>query len=243
MLARSLMALWQGVRHVMVPGVCLGCHAVLSPERNDFCSQCLQLFSVDPNLTCPRCSSTVGPNVDLSEGCTQCRTERFAFDRAFRLGPYAGPLRELVLRMKCAGSEALCDAVGERWAETIRPKFTANRIDLVVPVPLHWRRRWQRGFNQSQLLAQALARRLNVPCAGGLRRVRHTPKQPTLSPTARRENMRNAFRAARTAGIDGKSVVLVDDVLTTGSTAHEASRALRAAGAASITVAVVAHGR
>src|SRR5262249_17359780 len=150
-------------------------------------------------------------------------------------------LQELVLRMKSAGSEALSEAIGERWAEIICPKIRPNSIGVVVPVPLHWRRHWQRGFNQSQLLARALARRLNVPCIEALRPVRHTPIQPSLSPTARRENMRNAFRAARTAGIDGKSVALVDDVMTTGSTVHEASRALRSAGAAFIAVAVVAR--
>jgi ComF family protein len=145
--------------------------------------------------------------------------------------------------MKSSRSEALSEAVGERLAEAIVPKLGQVRIDLAVPVPLHWRRQWQRGFNQSQLLARALARRLNVPCGQNVMRVRHTPKQTTLSPTGRRENMRNAFRAARMAALVGKSVVLVDDVLTTGSTAHEAARALRDAGAVSITVAVVAHGR
>src|SRR5262245_36804782 len=243
MIARSASALWRGFRHVMAPGVCLGCHGLLSPERNDFCCKCDHLFADDLSLTCPRCSSMVGPHVDLSAGCSQCRGERLAFDRAFRLGPYTGPLRELILRMKSAGSEALSEAVGERWAEIICPKIRANGIGVVVPVPLHWRRQWQRGFNQSQLLARALAGRLKVPCVEALQRVRHTPIQPSLSPTARRENVRNAFRAARRARIDGKSVVLVDDVMTTGATAHEAARALRDAGAASITVAVVAHGR
>jgi len=159
-----------------------------------------------------------------------------------RLGTYDGQLRELVLRMKIEGSEALSEAVGERWAGNICPKLAGNRIDLVVPVPLHWRRRWQRGFNQSELLARALAGRMGVPYQPVLRRVRHTPKQTTLSPTARRDNVRNAFRVARTAEVRGRAVVLVDDVLTTGSTAHEAARALRDAGTVSIAVAVVAHG-
>jgi ComF family protein len=243
MLAQTAISLWHGIRHVVMPGICLACHGpLLEAERNDFCSDCDRLFADEPDLTCPRCSSTVGPNVDLSDGCTRCRGEKFAFDQAVRMGRYEGERRELVLRMKVAGGDVLAGAVGDRWAGRVCPKLAANRIDLVVPIPLHWLRRWQRGFNQAEQLARALARRLDRPYRNCLRRVRHTPKQSTLSPTARRENVRQAFRTARTANLVGKTVVLVDDVLTTGATVHEAARALRIAGATSVIVAVVAHG-
>ena len=236
-------SLWQGLRHLIMPGVCLACHELLSPERNDFCSECDRLFGADPNPTCPRCSSTVGPHSDLTDGCNQCRGESFAFDRAMRLGPYEGRLRELILRLKAPGSEGLSEAVGERFAEQVCPKFGTIRIDLVVPVPLHWRRRWQRGFNQCDLLARAIACRLGRPChPGWLRRVRYTEMQSSLSPTARRDNVKRAFRTTAWARMRDQHVLLVDDVLTTGSTAHEAARALRNAGATSVSVAVLAHG-
>jgi ComF family protein len=110
----------------------------------------------------------------------------------------------------------------------------------VVPVPLHWRRRLSRRYNQSDALAQRIARRLGVPCASGhLRRVQATPFQTRQTPAQRRENLRKVFRAY--GRLDGKRVLLVDDVLTTGSTASEAAKVLKKQGAARVIVAVLAR--
>jgi predicted amidophosphoribosyltransferase len=107
--------------------------------------------------------------------------------------------------------------------------------------PLLWRRRWWRGYNQSESLARPLAARLGIPCRPSwLRRVRHTPEQKGQNVGAKLENVRGAFRA-RGSGLVGRCVLLVDDVLTTGATAGEAARALRQAGARRVVVAVLAR--
>jgi ComF family protein len=114
--------------------------------------------------------------------------------------------------------------------------------DVVIPVPLHWWRRFRRGYNQSEALASRLAYRMRLPCRPGwLRRIRHTPQQTAQTPSERRENVRGAFRARSWARLRGKVVLLVDDVLTTGTTCNEAARALRGAGAAQVVVAVLAR--
>jgi predicted amidophosphoribosyltransferase len=108
----------------------------------------------------------------------------------------------------------------------------------------HWRRRWGRGYNQSETLARTWSVRLERPCRPGwLRRTRHTAPQTQQTPAGRWENVRGAFGARRHAGLRGRSILLVDDVLTTGSTCSEAARALRDAGAASVFVAVLAHAK
>ena len=113
-----------------------------------------------------------------------------------------------------------------------------------MPVPLHWWRRWSRGFNQSELLAQAVARRLEIPCRPRwLRRIRHTPYQVGQTAAGRRDNVKNAFAARSRPELKGQAVLLIDDVLTTGSTASEAAKALKKAGAAKVWVAVLAHGK
>jgi ComF family protein len=113
----------------------------------------------------------------------------------------------------------------------------------VVPVPLHWWRRWRRGFNQSAILARRVARKLNVPFLPRvLRRIRPTRRQTEVTPAARRENVRGAFRAVSHPALRDRSVLLIDDVMTTGSTAGEAAKALRSAGAKSVIVAVLGHG-
>ena len=116
---------------------------------------------------------------------------------------------------------------------------------MLVPVPLHWRRRWLRGYNQSEALAHGLAARLRLPCGScGLRRIRATPMQTSQTLAGRRDNVRGAFAAAPNVRTAGKTVLLVDDVMTTGATASEAARALKAAGARRVVVAVLtrAHG-
>jgi ComF family protein len=186
----------------------------------------------------------VGPYVPLDDGCSQCRKESFAFDQAFRLGVYDGILRDIVLRLKHWSGEGLGEAVGRLWAEHSASRLRTAGVDVVIPIPLHWRKRWQRGYNQTHVLARCLADALKVPCRPAwLRRVRFTAQQKQLSPTARRDNVHNAFRAAKGIDVAGKTVLLVDDVMTSGATAHEAARALRPARPGKIVLAVLAHER
>jgi len=159
-----------------------------------------------------------------------------------RLGPYEGRLRDAVLRMKSASGEGLAETMGQTFWEAACPRLREFGVGVVVPVPLHWRRRWSRGHNQSEAVARELAAGLGVPFEPrALRRVRHTPQQAQPSASARRENVKGAFRANRTASVAGRTVLLVDDVMTTGSTAAEAARTLRAAGAGRVVVAVLAR--
>ena len=241
-MSRQMAALWTGFRHLVLPGVCRACHQLLPPDDADFCAACLPRFTVDPDRTCPRCSSTVGPHVDLSAGCFTCRDQSFAFERVSRFGPYAGCLRELILQMKQPGQEGLAEAVGNCWAEYSAARLRALGGEVVVPIPLHWRRRWQRGYNQSETLARAVAQRLGLPCrARMLRRARATQPQSSLAATERRQNVKGVFQVRDATGIQGQRVLLIDDVLTTGSTAHEAARTLRSAGATAVVVAVLGH--
>jgi ComF family protein len=191
---------------------------------------------------CPWCAQTVGPHSDTSGGCAECRGESLGFDAAFRLGPYDGKLRDAVLRMKVLAGEGLADLLGRTLAECRGDAIGAAGVDLVTPVPLHWWRKWQRGYNQSEAVARELAAGMGAEFAPKLlRRVRWTPQQSQPTREARRENVKGAFRVRRSANIAEKTVLLVDDVMTTGSTLGEASRTLRAAGAGRVVVAVLAR--
>ena len=161
-----------------------------------------------------------------------CRHASLGFDAALRLGRYEGARQQAVLRMKNANHEGLAELVGERWAERERARFMALGVDAVVPVPLHWWRRMRRGYNQSAALAFGIASTLKLPYRRWwLRRSRYTPSQKELSAAARRANVEGAFRAGMGVRLQGKHILLVDDVMTTGATASEAARALKRAGA------------
>jgi ComF family protein len=234
--------LMRGLLRLLYPSLCEACGTVLAPEQGHFCAGCRSALVTDPYPSCLRCASTIGPFIHQGDGCPRCRDLSYHFERTNRLGPYDGLLRELVLRVKQPSGESLADHLGALWAEQAESSLRSLGADLVIPVPLHWLRYWQRGYNQSASLAGALAARLGLPCRPGwLRRIRNTPQQTAQSPAARRTNVHRAFRARARAELRGRTVLLVDDVLTTGSTCNEAARALREAGAARVVVAVLAH--
>lgn len=227
-----------GVADLVWPRHCWVCEAGTDAA---LCDPCRVELTSDTGPTCPRCSGTVGPHADLTDGCPQCRSSRFHFDAAVRLGPYDGRFRDAVLLLKQAAGEPLAEELGGLLATVRAEALTAHKLEVVVPVPLHWMRRWGRGYNQSEAVARALAERLELPCRSWLVRTRPTPSQRAQSAAARWENVRGAFRARRGAAMHGARVLLVDDVLTTGATADAAAIALRQAGAAQVVIAVLAH--
>jgi len=186
----------------------------------------------------------VGRYSDTTDGCLSCRRERYGFDGVIRLGPYVEPLRSLVIWGKQRGHECVAEQLGKLWAKARRVQFETVQPDYIVPIPLHFWRQTKRGFNQCEHYADAIAQELQLPCLlDGLKRLRFTGTQKERSPSERRTAMVGAFQARPFSGWDRSTVLLVDDVLTSGSTASEAARALRVVGVRRIIVAVVAHGR
>jgi ComF family protein len=238
----TLLTLARGLLQIFYPNLCWICRQPIAPEEKAVCPTCRDALFTDARNCCPRCAATVGPFAELELGCPACRDSDYAFERALRLGSYEGPLRDVILRIKNAQGEGLAEIVADEWAAHIAPSLQGLGAQCVVPVPLHWGRRWQRGYNQCDALARALAKTLRIPFLPyGLRRLRKTPMQIHLSVTKRRENVRGAFAARPKFTWADKTVLLVDDVMTTGSTAHEAARALRQAGAARVVVTVLAR--
>jgi ComF family protein len=239
---RLVQTLGQGLLQILFPGICAGCGASLALDEKGFCGACEKSLSHDPHHVCHRCAATTGPYTSSDGGCPDCRGANFHFDRVHRLGPYGGLLREVVLRMKNSSAAITAEVMGRFWARTMASRLRDLRATAVVPVPLHWYRHWRRGYNQSEVLARALAWELGIPCRHRwLRRVKWAAPQTQQTPAGRRQNVRQAFAARPGVALRGATIILVDDVITTGSTASEAARALRASGAGRIIVAVLAH--
>ena len=141
--------------------------------------------------------------------------------------------------MKTRRGDLVSLAMGRLIWQRYREQLSGFRPDVVVPVPMYWLRRWSHGTNSAAVLAEVLADNLRVPLAPGLlRRLRHTPPQFSLPPSQRRANVRRAFAVRTGYHLERANVLLVDDILTTGSTCSEAARALKRAGAARVMVAV-----
>jgi ComF family protein len=192
---------------------------------------------------CPRCALKAGPFADLRGGCAACRDRGLGFDAAIALGAYEGDLRDLCLRLKHERNAWLAPCLSELLVEARRDAFSALCPDvvLVVPVPLHWWRHWRRGYNQADALSEGIAKQLKIPMRRVVKRAAGTRRLAGLSRSARGEVVRNVFHARAHSKMTGHTVLLVDDVLTTGATCGAAARALKKAGAARVVVAVIAR--
>ena len=173
--------------------------------------------------------------LDASGRCALCRSGLRGFDAAYSFGAYEGVLRELIHLYKYGRVKTLAWPLSSLLAQAL-PRDEA--FDAAVPVPLYWRRRLQRGFNQAELLARCLSRRTGIPVAKALGRRRPTPAQAGLSNSARRQNVSQEFRAR---SVQGKRILLIDDVMTTGATAASCALALKQAGARRVALLTVAR--
>ena len=226
---------------LVAPTPCPICEAE-SPGA-PICRDCRDELLGAAGLACPRCAMSIGPWADLSRGCSECRGRALGFDAAIALGPYAGPIRALCLRLKHRRdawlARWLADVLSIARADALHAEEVDDPRALVVPIPLHWRRRLDRGYNQAEALADALAEAMGLRPARPLRRIKATAKLFDAGPTERVERLRGAFRCR--GRLEGRTVLLVDDILTTGATCGSAARVLKAAGAARVVAVVIAR--
>ncbi len=167
-----------------------------------------------------------------------CREGLANFDAAYSFGSYEGTLQQLIHLFKYARVESLAAPLSHFLSKAVPLEA---QFDLIMAMPMHWRKRWERGFNQAELLAEPLARRYGLSLATNLRRARYTKSQAGLTESARRENLRGSFRVHRPEQLTGKRVLVIDDVFTTGATLRAAAAVLKAAGTAHVSALTLAR--
>ncbi len=218
-----LAELVRGVGSLLFPAGCPSCR--FPTESGSAASPCPRCAGLLPRCE-PSWSAGVGP-----------------LDGAITPFLYEGVSRELILALKYRGRISLAPFLADCMAEQVLGRLGRPPADRVLPVPLHPTRFRERSFNQAELLAGLLAQRLRIPCeTGWLIRCRPTLPQPELTRQERAENVRGAFDLRRGERVKGLRLLLVDDVLTTGSTAEACADLLKSAGAGSVTVVAAARG-
>jgi ComF family protein len=232
---------------LVFPALCPVCDASLAEGRRDpLCGTC---WAAIPRLRppwCERCgwpfrTLTPMPVPPPSPACGPCRAEPPGWDWARAGAEYEGVVREAIHAFKFEGKRTLARPLAALLLEQVGREPLEDAAAL-IPVPLARVREQERGFNQAALVADRLAEAWRLPVRPGwLARVRATAPQSDLGASERRANVRGAFVAP--GAVAGRSVIVVDDVLTTGATAEECARALRAAGAARVGVLTVARVR
>ncbi len=237
----------QGLFAALFPSDCRLCGApLLNISRLPVCRDCISAVRPISVGTCEICGEGMAGLARPGEiqACANCREKRPAFEKACAYGSYDGELRELIHLLKYEQVEPAANVLGGMLAEAIG-KLDMPQPVLMIPVPLHSSKRRQRRFNQAELIARAARKRLTESgpklATSCLVRTRATVSQIGLTRPQRAENIRGAFRVEHRERIDGQNILLVDDVLTTGTTAAECARVLRKAGAERVWVATVAR--
>jgi competence protein ComFC len=240
----SVLANFSGLRAIvslLYPPICTVCSTVIGAGEY-LCRGCEKKTTRIVSPFCARCSEPFEGAITSQFTCANCAHRTIHFDAAVAAYRSRGTVRGIIHDFKY-GRQIYLRHLVARWlcAALDDPRLRSHRFDVIVPVPLHSTRERERGFNQASLLAELLAAHVSIPSRPLLERIRCTTTQTALDRTERMENLHNAFRLRKNANVRGLRVLLIDDVLTTGSTLNECARILKGAGAISVHAATAAR--
>lgn len=234
----------QALLDVFYPRTCLYCRSNINYHCEQYiCGNCRKNIPFVNERHCSRCGSVLGQYSVTSEvkGCAFCRSEHLYHDSLTAIAYYDGAIKVLIHKYKYERQRFLYKAIGDFLRTNKKLAELMREIDIVVPVPLYWRKKLQRGFNQSELIAREIHRAFLTPFSvNNLIRIKNTTSQTRLSKNKRYSNVQKAFFVKNPAIMKGKRVLLVDDVLTTGLTMRECAKKLKETGAKSIHLLVFA---
>jgi competence protein ComFC len=229
--------LWRSLTSLLLPAQCVGCGVRLAPEERFVCAACRSTFEPVPQPSCDLCG---GPLTE--RGCPDCLGSDFSFHQARAIWVYDGPVRAAIHALKYNGFTRIAEELLDEGEPLWRGLAMFQRVDGLVPVPLHPVRRRQRGFNQAERIAAAISYRTGLPVLEKLViRIRPTRSQTRLPQEQRRVNLAEAFGAPDPSLVRGKSLLIVDDVFTTGATVDSLSKALTSNGAREVLVFTLAR--
>jgi ComF family protein len=237
----ALSAVSRWLVDLCLPPQCLHCSAALA-DHGGLCGSCWQQLNLIARPYCERLGTPFAVDPGPGAISPEAAVESFAFDRARAAVYFDGPARALVHGFKYRDRLDLAAPIAGFMTAAGRDVLAV--ADVIVPVPLHRVRLWRRRYNQSAVLARAVAGQMSCDCElRALRRIRNTPPQVGLTEAQRKTNLAGAFRAADSARpmIENRHVILIDDVLTTGATANACARALKRAGAKTVDVLTFAR--
>lgn len=199
------------------------------------------MLTISPPF-CRRCGNPVSGRIDHEYDCYTCTRHPRQFDRARSAAYYEGPVARAIHRLKYGRQLYLASDLGLILKSACDVYYADTRYDAVGYVPLHHAKRRERGFNQSAALAHNLSRRMSIPLLrNGIRKTRHTPSQTGFNAEGRRNNVKDAFVPVSRKWLENRTLLLVDDVMTTGATVDACARALKAGGAAGVDVLTLAR--
>ncbi|GJQ60500.1 MAG: amidophosphoribosyltransferase [Candidatus Scalindua sp.] len=235
-----------GILDLLYPRICFGCNIGISEEESvHICNTCRESIRKNEAKRCYKCGLILGLGAYSSDkGCSECKKINLRFERGFFVSDYTGPLREVIIHYKYHKQEMLAKPLAELMIKKLLNEGVITEIDVLVPVPLHWKKKLSRGFNQSELFAKRISKELQIPISvNNLSNCKHTLSQTRLSRSERNKNVSGAFAVRKPELFLKKRILLIDDVLTTGITASECARILKKAGAKKVFLLALARAK
>ena len=226
---------------LLYPPACAICSADVA-ARKYLCNECeTKLVRIEPPF-CSKCSEPFQGAITNPFDCANCAHRTLYFENAVSAFRSGGMVRRVILDFKYGGQIHLRHLVASwLFAALEDDRLRAREFDIIIPVPLHPARERERGFNQAALLADLLSAQLSIQNKPVLERIRYTTTQTAFDRAERMENLHGAFRLRKNVDVRELRVLLIDDVLTTGSTLSECARVLKKAGASSVHAATAAR--
>lgn len=227
---------------MVFPRSCSGCHGRVDDGWGYLCWDCLAAINIICPPFCLLCGNPISGETVTAYLCASCSREKPFFDCARSAAHYGGLIKDMILDFKYRGAVWLGPDLGRLMLACLRANFRLENIDCLAYVPLHGTRERQRTYNQSFLLAKELAAPTGLKTGNFLRRTRATTSQTHLTAAAREANVMDKFAVKAADDVAGRSILLVDDVMTTGATVNECARVLKEAGAREVLVLTAARG-
>lgn len=225
--------------NTILPLPCPGCGSVYSPGFNRFCPECLNAlpFISDEKPLCPGCGGVLDSALAV---CTLClnETER-PWIKAYSIMEYRDSAKTLIGKLKYGNSPEIARPLGDLAAEKIIN--SQIRADMLIPIPLHFSRELARGYNQTDLIAQIAGKKSGLPVVNALKRIHKRSNQAKRNRADRHRQLAGIFALRNNVSLQGKHILLLDDVITTGATLHAAAKVLLKTHPASLSVITIAR--
>lgn len=213
---------------IIFPRTCSLCKKTMpfSSEQN-ICDECLEKIPKLEGLICHRCSLSLP---DGGATCSDCKSNKDIYFEVLKAPyTYSSQMQKLIKKLKYSRKTFLAKDLSAQLAKFILKENIDKNVDVIVPVPLHWFKKWKRGYNQAELLAENIAKLINKPMYNALIRTKYTKPQFNLRKSQRKENLEDMFRINQKYVdiVKGKRILLIDDIATTCSTANQCSKILK----------------
>jgi predicted amidophosphoribosyltransferase len=242
--------LWRSALDFAFPPECIGCYVDLPEETGPslgqrllWCSECREKICNQPENCCPSCGAERNPAKFPGGRCSLCRGMKLHFEFSVCVGNYTGVMQDLIVRLKGTFDEVLALQFGRLLGQRIAMNPLPLECDMIVTTPTHWWNRFRRPSFLVGVIAEGVAGQVGLPIEGNaLHCIKRTKKQGLLSTPQRFENVAKAFGVSNPKVVAGKSVLLIDDVVTSGATANQIAKVLKRAGARRVVIGALARG-